>query len=187
LEAAGVTVKIGDNTLVAGTPLTLQAGESLIWQVTAGAKPMKGILFRVEAPFGVDLDSGVTGTGSGLQLATVCDLATENVVGITHTSAAAKKTVQGTIGTIQIVDNVMVDVTVVFSNNATSSFYAHSQYLVNYRDNFCPVKSAEAAQCPKGENLMKFFITKYFCREFCVSDRKARFYQFFLFCGACSA
>jgi hypothetical protein len=128
------TVQLGGTTLVAGVPSTFPANTDLTWTVTAGQAPTtgqqlsyKGIFVRVQA----DTSNSFTnvGTQTDLQNVMLCDALTENVVGVSHTNAAAKTTNSGVLN-FSAGGPATMDISIVFINDNVASFYAFSSFPI---------------------------------------------------------
>jgi hypothetical protein len=119
------SVQLGGTTLVAGVPSTVPANTDLTWTVTAGQTPSgiqiayKGIFVRVQA----DASNLFTNVGNqaDLQNVILCDALTENVVGVSHTNAAAKTTNSGVLN-FSAEGSATMDVSIVFDNTYVSVF-----------------------------------------------------------------
>jgi hypothetical protein len=86
---------------------------------------IKGVLFRLSAIPDVNL-SGVPVPGAGAAIASACTLP---LIGITHTNNIEKTSIGGTVQFKQAT-NITVDLTVVFSNNATTSQYTGGKFYI---------------------------------------------------------
>jgi hypothetical protein len=119
LEEGATVVQIGNITLEADTPSTFPANTDLTWTVTAFRIAYKGIFVRVEA----DASNTFTNVGNqaDLQNAALCDALPDNVVGVSHTNAAAKATNSGVLN-FSAEGSATMDISIVYDNTNTSVF-----------------------------------------------------------------
>lgn len=139
LEIAGVIVTIGGIRLTTvytnvsaapTTKLSFPVGQVLDVSVSASQIPFLGFLIRVQPPGGIDgsgtlepIDADTT------QNAEVC---VTPVQGITHKNNLPKLLINGTIRFDEPINDVIIDVTIVFTNGAPASIYAYTGYKVNF-------------------------------------------------------
>jgi hypothetical protein len=120
-------------------PTILPTGQYISFRIETFQVALRGFLIRVEAP-GPDVDlSGIIESDSPLaQNAAACDQESGNVVGLTHTDASEKTTVNATLRSDLVAVNVTIGVTVVFINNANLSVFAYDSYMVSFGSNTLP-------------------------------------------------
>jgi hypothetical protein len=124
LTESFVSVSISGVTLTPGIAATFDSGVDLAWTVSSPEIPYKGIFVRIQA--GTDNVFTLTGDGTGLSSAALCDALTENVMGVNHNTAAIKSTNSGVMNFVGS-GSVSMDVTIVF-DNTVSSVYASSNF-----------------------------------------------------------
>jgi hypothetical protein len=117
-------VEVEGVTLTAGTPTTFPVNTDLTWTVTAEQVPLKGIFVRVQAA----ADNAFTNVGvsDGLQNEPFCDALADNVIGVSHTSAAMKSQSSGVIN-FSLKGSVTMDISVVYDDTqfAISAFSSY--------------------------------------------------------------
>jgi hypothetical protein len=99
-------------------------------RVTAVNEQYRGILIRLAGTAGQTiLDSTMTVRSQNVQITPMCVL--PSVIGIGHFDASSKDRVAAKIDTNGLAGNFVMDITVVFWNNDTSSLWAHSGYTLS--------------------------------------------------------
>jgi hypothetical protein len=145
LFKGAITVQIG-STVLNGTMLVgdFPIGQDLPLSIDASSVEYKGVLVRLEAPTGVNTATTLL-PGTNTKMAPVC---MDPIIGITHTNNNTKSTSTGTIRFDEEVLNVVLDITVVFQNDAEFSIYAYSRVTANFRDLSTPVMTPVEATVP---------------------------------------
>ena len=131
----GVVVQIGTTVLDVSVVNDFPIGQDLQISVNTTAGSYKGVLFRLEAPTGVNTAAALL-PGTNTAFASVC---VSPIIGITHTNSNFKEISTGTIRFDEEVLNVVLGITVVLGYDATVSIYGYSEFKVNFRGAPTPV------------------------------------------------
>jgi hypothetical protein len=109
---------------------TLPTGQDISFRIESFQVLIKGFLIRLESSDpDVDLTGIITSDSPLVKDAAVCS---GNVVGLTHTYALEKSTVNATLRSDFAVENVDIGVTVVYINTADLSVFAYDSYTVSF-------------------------------------------------------
>jgi hypothetical protein len=122
-------------------PTILPTGQDISFRIETFQVALRGFLIRVEAPDlnpDVDLSAIISSDSPLAQNAVACAQESGNVVGLTHTDASEKTTVNTTLRSDLLAVNVTIGVTVVFINNANLSVFAYDSYTVSFGSNTLP-------------------------------------------------
>jgi len=113
LNDGAIQVTIGDVVLDPNTVNTLPISEDLLVAVEALDIPYRGVLVRLQAPDGVDTQGALI---PGANTKSADDVCQAPVLGITHTDRSEKTLATGTFRFEEEVDDIALDVTIVFIN-----------------------------------------------------------------------
>ena len=137
LLQGGVTLSLNGVPLE-GKPAEFRLGEVNELVLEASGSPMKGFLIRVGPPQGaensVDLRESIFPADEEDTLSQIAESAcvsTEQVGGLTHTSADEKTSVSASLLVENEIEGLSLDVTVVMANVVTDSTYYYSNFVVN--------------------------------------------------------
>jgi len=136
LEDYNITIQVGNQILSPNTVTTIVQGEPYEIKVEAPEQIMRGILIRLEAPADVDTTAALI-PGARTQIAEVCEAP---IVGLCHFRNNPKLTFLGTMELDAIPGqsetySFSLDVTVVFRNWASLSWYAYTGYQLQAEPN----------------------------------------------------
>jgi hypothetical protein len=152
LAGAGFIVKIGDQTLDVGTPITVQAYEDIRVVVTSvgGEQPFRGAMV-IASKAGLDTAgtfSLTTEDATKLQISPLC--VTKAADGVTHVDNELKTSVEAMMRFDDNIQELQLDVNVVVINKVLSqggSFYYYSQYKINVQGATPPPTPTSIRKC----------------------------------------
>jgi len=137
LALGKVSVTIDDDLLEPdGSAYTIQTQTDYTVTVTTENEAgFKGVLYRLEAPDGVDTTGALEAINSDLQLANVCQAP---VVGVTHTDNNSKMSVSARLRMDEPADYVVLEITVVGVNSVEGSVYGYNGFGLSVQGEAAP-------------------------------------------------
>ena len=127
-QSAKVEFRINGAVMNSETPVDLAIGQNHIVEVEALEFPIRGALFRLEAPDGIDTAGALTPEDL-MKNAVICEAP---VVGTTHFNRDVKTKMTSTVRFDEAVEKVVFDVTAVFVNSAEGSVFVFDRFAANF-------------------------------------------------------
>ena len=128
LASSNVEFKIDGIVMQPDSPVDFGIGQDYVVEIESLEFPLRGALFRLEAPDGVNT-TAVLSPGDLMKVAAVCQAP---IVGTTHFNRETKTKMTSIVRFDEPVDGVFFDVTGVFINNADGSVFVFQRFQANF-------------------------------------------------------
>ena len=128
LNGANVQFRINGVVMEPNTTVDFEIGQDYTVEVETFEFPLRGALFRVQAPEGFDT-AGALIPGENMKDADVC---LAPIVGTTHFNRELKTMMISTVRFDEPANGVIFDITGVFVNSPDGSVYVYDRYLANF-------------------------------------------------------